>query len=112
MAIFNIIGQNLKTLRHIHHYSQEKIALEADIGLSNYRCIEHGTANPTVETLKKLAGVYHIDVIDLFKSNEPSICDNEEIQKELHLLAQIKKLSPQEREYILELLDKLIQLIQ
>lgn len=112
MAIFNTIGQNLRTLRHIHHYSQEKIALDADIGLSNYRCIEHGTANPTIETLRKLAEVYKIDVIDLLKSNKPSICDNEEFQKELYLLTQIKKLSPEERDYISMLLDKAKQLLK
>lgn len=109
MAIFNTIGQNLRILRQIHHYSQEKVALDANIGLSNYRCIEHGTANPTIDTLKKLAEVYKIEVIDLLKNSRPS--QDEEMQKELRLLAKIKKLSPKEREQISALLEKTMQLL-
>ncbi len=53
--ISRIIGRNVKRLRREKGYSQEQLALEAEISPSILRMIERGEANPTIKTLGKLA---------------------------------------------------------
>lgn len=53
--ISRIIGRNVKRLRREKGYSQEQLALEAEISPSILRMIERGGANPTIKTLGKLA---------------------------------------------------------
>lgn len=57
----SILKQNLRRLRKEKRYTQETVAGEAEIALSNYREMEHGKGNPTLNTLDKLARVYGIE---------------------------------------------------
>lgn len=65
-----ILGQNIKTMRKKNNYSQEYLSAEAKISLSNYREIEHGKANPTIDTLSKIADKFGVYVGMLFEKPE------------------------------------------
>jgi len=51
------LGKLIADLRHERRLSQEKLALEADIDRTRMGAIERGQANPTIDTLEKIAEV-------------------------------------------------------
>lgn len=56
------IGQNIVLLRKAKNISQEQLALRADMSVSFLRDIEHGQANPSLESLERLADILGVDV--------------------------------------------------
>lgn len=56
------IGQNIVALRKAERLSQEQLALRAGMSVSFLRHIEHGRANPSLESLERLAEVLDVDV--------------------------------------------------
>lgn len=55
MSIHAEIGQNILQLRKEKNMTQECLALEAEMSVSYLRSIEHGEANPSMETLSRIA---------------------------------------------------------
>lgn len=55
MTIHNDIGRTTGKTRALRDISQEQLALECEMGVSYLRRIEHGTANPTVNELSRIA---------------------------------------------------------
>ncbi len=65
--ISKIVGRNVKKKRKECGYSQEQLALAADISPTLLRAIEHGEGNPTLKTLGKLAKQLGTTVDELMK---------------------------------------------
>lgn len=55
MTIHNDIGGTTGKTRALRNLSQEQLALECEMSVSYLRRIEHGTANPTVNELSRIA---------------------------------------------------------
>ncbi|WP_132961159.1 helix-turn-helix transcriptional regulator [Rhizobium sp. BK251] len=66
MDIRQTIGWNLRRLRVGKGFSQERLALEANIDRSYVGRIERGLENVTVSALEALAAVLDSSVSDLF----------------------------------------------
>lgn len=62
-------GKNLKKLRKAEGLSQEDLANDADIPLSQVGRIERGEVNTTISTAYVLAKALDVDVYELFKFN-------------------------------------------
>ena len=63
-----MLSQNLKKLRKKQNLSQEQLAQKADITYSTLIKIESGAnANPTLETISKLADVFKISLDELVR---------------------------------------------
>lgn len=56
------IGQNIVLLRKAKNISQEQLALRAEMSVSFLRDIEHGQANPSLESLERLADILGVEV--------------------------------------------------
>ncbi len=69
MTTLEIIGHNLSKYRKIQGYTQESLANELGMSVCNLRKIEHGTGNPEMRTLIKLANHLNITVADLLKED-------------------------------------------
>lgn len=59
-------GKNLKALRNDAKLSQEDLANDCDISISQIGRIERGEINTTISTLFVLAKALNIEVRDLF----------------------------------------------
>jgi transcriptional regulator with XRE-family HTH domain len=59
-------GKNLKALRNDAELSQEDLANDCDISISQIGRIERGEINTTISTLFVLAKALNIEVRDLF----------------------------------------------
>lgn len=63
-----MLAENIKKIRRQRKLSQEKLATEANITYSTLIKIESGANdNPTIKTLKKIAGALKVSVNDLLK---------------------------------------------
>ena len=101
-----IIGNNIMKFRYIKNLSQENLALEAEISLSNLRQIEKGVANPTIHTLLALAKPLDVTVIDLIYSDADKI---QEIRKFYEL---VHTLPPKAEAAIMDMLRIMIHILQ
>jgi XRE family transcriptional regulator, regulator of sulfur utilization len=52
-----VLGQLIYQLRKEHKISQEQLAFDADVDRTRLGEIERGEANPTIDTLSKIAKV-------------------------------------------------------
>ena len=61
-----ILARNLRRLRLERALSQDDVAAEADLRQALLSAIEVGTANPTLESLDRLASALGVDLAVLF----------------------------------------------
>lgn len=62
------IAQNIKNIRKEHKLSQDKLSKLAEVAYNTVVKIESGeNANPTIETLRKIAKALNVGVDDLIK---------------------------------------------
>ena len=64
MSVHDDIGKTIVDIRTRRGFSQEYLALECDMSLSYLRRIDHGTANPTINMLLRIAKVLDVDLIN------------------------------------------------
>jgi transcriptional regulator with XRE-family HTH domain len=60
-----LLARNLRQLRLQRSWSQDDLADEAKVRQALVSAIEVATANPTLETLDRIAAVLDVDVTDL-----------------------------------------------
>lgn len=70
MKIEKQLGLRIKYLRSIKKWSQEDLALEANINKNYISDIERGTRNPTLMILERIANALDISLSELFKGIE------------------------------------------
>ena len=61
------VGMRIKELRTRKGFSQEKLALEAELDRTYLAGIEHGRRNPTLKSLEKILRTLEISFEDFFK---------------------------------------------
>ena len=61
------IGMRIRELRTRKGFSQEKLALEAEIDRTYLAGIENGRRNPTLKSLEKILRTLEISFEDFFK---------------------------------------------
>ena len=64
-ALIVAVGERLRELRLQRGFSQEELAYEADVPLSQIGRIERGENNPTISTLFVLAEALGVELKDL-----------------------------------------------
>ena len=64
------LGMRIKYLRSLKKWSQEDLALEADVNKNYISDLERGERNPTVKVLEKIAKAFDITLSELFKGIE------------------------------------------
>lgn len=66
-------GERLRQLRRERGFTQEEMALRAEITTSYYGQLERGTANPTISTLNKICDVLGISITDIFTESNTNL---------------------------------------
>ena len=70
MNVNKQLGMRIKYLRSLKKWSQEDLALEANINKNYLSDLERGERNPTVKILEKLSKSFGITLEELFKGIE------------------------------------------
>ena len=64
------LGMRIRYIRTSLKWSQEHLALEANVN-KNYICdLENGRRNPSLEILERICIAFHISLAELFKGVE------------------------------------------
>lgn len=61
MTIHDEIGKTIVSACAFRNISQEQLALECEMSVSYLRRIEHGTANPTINELSRIAAALNAE---------------------------------------------------
>ena len=67
MDVNKQLGKRIKYLRSLKKWSQEDLALEANVNKNYLSDLERGERNPTVKILEKIAKALAISLEELFK---------------------------------------------
>jgi transcriptional regulator with XRE-family HTH domain len=67
MDIKKKFGKKVKFLRTERGWSQEKLALTADLDRTYVPGIEKGERNVSITVIQKIADAFKVDIIELFK---------------------------------------------
>jgi transcriptional regulator with XRE-family HTH domain len=59
------LGKKIREVRILKNFSQTKLALLCNSEKTNLSRLENGNANPTFLTLKKIANILKVHVVDL-----------------------------------------------
>ncbi len=105
--IFNY-GERLRELRRQRGFTQEEVALRADITTSYYGQIERGSANPSVALLEKICAVMGISISDIFTNAETNPLSIDALS--MQIIHQINGKSDEEKELILSMIKTAFRL--
>jgi transcriptional regulator with XRE-family HTH domain len=64
------LGMRIKYLRQNRRWSQEDLALNANVNKNYISDLENGRRNPSLEILEKIAVAFGISLAELFKGIE------------------------------------------
>lgn len=80
------LGKSIISLRHAKETSQEQLALKSNMSVSYLRDIEHGCANPSIDTLTRIANTLDVTLplLIIYSLNDEEVQD---------LLRNIKEIS-------------------
>lgn len=81
-------GERLRQLRRERGFTQEEMALRAEITTSYYGQLERGTANPTISMLNKICDVMGISITDIFTESNTNLLGIDALSMQiLHFLS-------------------------
>ena len=67
------VNEKIKFLRQFKGWSQEEIANKLNMSLNGYGSIERGETDIPLSRLEQIAGVFNIELVELFGLNEKTI---------------------------------------
>lgn len=67
--VYQIVGENIRTMRRRAHLSQEQLAEKTDLNTNYVGEIERAEKKITLETLEKIAKVLGVRISDLLGEN-------------------------------------------
>ena len=105
--IFNY-GERLRDLRRERGFTQEEVALRADITTSYYGQIERGSANPSVALLEKICAVMGISISDIFTNSDTNPLTIDALS--MQIIHQLNGKSDEEKELILSMIKTAFRL--
>lgn len=101
------VGMRIRELRKERSFSQEQLALRADLTTSYIGMLERGLKSPTVDTLDKISGALEISIEELFISSR-----NGGSQYQVRKLSdKIEELPEQTKAQFLENVSKIASLL-
>lgn len=95
-------GERLRELRTERGFTQEEIALRAEITTSYYGQLERGQANPSVVMLEKICDVMDISLADIFTESDTNLLGIDRLS--MQILHQLNGKTEEEKELILSLI--------
>lgn len=105
--VFNY-GERLRDLRRERGFTQEEVALRADITTSYYGQIERGSANPSVALLEKICAVMGISISDIFTDADTNPLNIDALS--MQIIHQLNGKSDEEKELILSMIKNAFRL--
>lgn len=103
---FYLLGQKIRQLRNMHHFSQADLAERIDVSTNYIGQIERGDRKPSLETLVALCNVLNTSM-DYILSDS---IERDEDQISQDILSKLSSLTPAEKEYFYNTIASYVQL--
>lgn len=101
-------GERIRTLRKECGFSQEQLALRAEITTSYLGLIERGQANPSIGLLEKICEVLNVSIVDIFTNSNTNVLGIDSVS--MQLLHQLSGKTDKEKEIILGIIKSIFRL--
>lgn len=98
------LGNCIRAARHACNLTQQELADQCHVAIKTVQNIEKGTMNPSFEILYPIINRLGISANTLFNPNYTN--DEQEMQ---HLIGKFQACNSQEREFVLNILDYLLE---
>ncbi|GKU75791.1 helix-turn-helix domain-containing protein [Paenibacillus sp. L3-i20] len=108
-TIGRLIGDNIRDLRKSKGFSQEQLALRADINASYMGQVERGEKNPTIDVLSKIAIALQTPlerIVNVEVNHETDESSTRYVDK---IANQLNGLTLKEQEAVYKLVKQLVQ---
>lgn len=102
------VGERIRYFRKLRGWSQEALALQADINPAFLGHLERGLKSPTVKTLEKIVAALDISLAELFADPERVTNTEEQLLNQIHDL--IKDLSEEDMRRVLIILQNILSM--
>lgn len=108
----NYVGKRIKRFRTVRGWSQEKLALQAEINTAFLGHLERGLKVPTVTTLKKITDALGITLSEFFDDNLTSQTSGDSEKQEIidTIVLTVRDLSVTELTHIANALHEISEL--
>lgn len=101
--LMNFLGKQVKKRRRALKLSQEDVAAKTGLSVPSLSEIERGIANPTLQTLEKIAAALDMSVAGLLDMEDRQPVPPEEVKK--RLTDHLGRMTPEQLKVIAGLLD-------
>ena len=102
------VGERIRYFRKLRGWSQEALALQADINPAFLGHLERGLKSPTVKTLEKIVAALDISLAELFADPERVTNTEEQLLNQIHDL--IKDLSEENLRRVIVILQNILSM--
>ena len=102
------VGERIRYIRKLRGWSQEALALQADINPAFLGHLERGLKSPTGKTLEKIVAALDISLAELFADPERVTNTEEQLLNQIHDL--IKDLSEEDMRRVLIILQNILSM--
>ena len=103
------IGQRIRYFRTLKHWSQEKLALAANINTAFLGHLERGLKSPTMKTLDKIISALGISYSEFFIA-EPLDTNDEKLRLIEGILVEIRHLSQGDLASVAEIIHEIVKI--
>ena len=102
------VGERIRYFRQLRGWSQETLALQAEINPAFLGHLERGLKSPTIKTLEKIVAALNISLAELFAEPQPTTEAKEQILSQIQ--DQIKDLSEENLQKIMVILQNILSM--
>lgn len=105
--ITKAVAARIKYFRHVRDYSQEDLALRANINPAYFGQVERGLKCPTIDTLYKIARALDVPLPELLRTDSPSTSSADNSIRMREILSRV----PEDKlEKVLNVIENMIEL--
>lgn len=101
-------GERIRELRKERGFSQEQIALRAEITTSYFGQIERGQANPSIDLLEKICEAMNVKTSDIFTDTNTNLLGIDSLS--MQILHQLNGKTDKEKEIVLNIIKNIFRL--
>lgn len=102
------VAAQIKYFRHVRDFSQEDLALRANINPAYFGQVERGLKCPTVDTLYKIAKALDVPLPELLRTNVIPNCSADYSRRMKELLARV----PEDKmEKVIQVIEDIVELL-
>ena len=106
--ISELVGAKIKYFRHMRSFSQEELALRANLNPAYYGQVERGAKCPTIDTLYKISKALDVPLSDLLRVEIVSGAPPTSVHRISDLLTRVP---PDKLERVLDIIENIVKLL-